>query len=104
MLDVVNNVALFLSPVHEEQSMESAGLQQGMRLVLEAGPAPVGTQMTLTFTAGHAASDKSDNEVIVDMKLTVRECLTIMRNKADLQGRCLFFRLHGINENRRKLQ
>ena len=73
--------------VHEEQSIESAGLQQGMRLVLEAGLAPMGTQMTLTFTPGNSASDTNDMEVIVDMKLTVQDCLTLMRNMAGLEGK-----------------
>ena len=73
--------------MHEEQSIESAGLQQGMRLVLEAGLAPMGTQMTLTFTPDNSASDTNDMEVIVDMKLTVQDCLTLMRNMAELEGK-----------------
>ena len=72
--------------MHEEQSIESAGLQQGMRLVLETGLAPTGTQMTLTFTPGNPGSDKNDMEVIVDMKLTVQDCLTLMKNMAELEG------------------
>ena len=73
--------------MHEEQSIGSAGLQQGMRLVLEAGLAPMGTQMTLTFTPGNSASDTNDIEVIVDMKLTVQDCLTLVRNMAELEGK-----------------
>ena len=64
-----------------------------MRLVLEAGPAPIGTQMILTFTIGHPGSDKSDMEVMVDMKTTVLDCLTITRIKAGLQGECNIFAL-----------
>ena len=47
----------------------------------------MGTQMTLTFTPGNSSSDTSDMEVIVDIKLTVQDCLTLMRNMAGLEGK-----------------
>ena len=85
--------------VHEEQSIDSAGLLQGMRLVLEPGAAPLGTQMTLTFTppAGDPGSEQCHLEVMVDMKLTVQDCLTLMRNKAQLTGKAttITTRCHG---------
>ncbi len=72
--------------VHEQQSIETAGLQQGMRLVLEPGVAPLSSQITLTFTPGNPASDVPDLEVMVDRNITVQECLTCMITKAQLKG------------------
>lgn len=78
--------------MHEEQTIESAGLRQGMRLVLEAGAAPLGTQITLGFTPplppGPATvSDPGTLEVIVDLNCTVQACLTLMCRRTGLNGR-----------------
>ncbi len=82
----MHKIKCLLISVHEQQSIDSAGLQQGMRLVLEPGAAPLSSQITLTFTPGNPTSDKPDLELMVDRNITVQECLACMITKAQLKG------------------
>ena len=73
-------------PVHEDQTLQDVGLQQGMRVVIEPGASPSSNQITLRITHDKAATKWTDLELIVDRTLTVAGLLGLVIQKAQLEG------------------
>jgi ubiquitin carboxyl-terminal hydrolase 40 len=71
-------------PLCEELGVMDAGIQPGMRVVLEPGPAPLSNQISLRFKVKGMTSEF--NDVILNKKCTIQECCHVMVASAGLQG------------------
>jgi hypothetical protein len=58
-------------PLCEELGVMDAGIQPGMRVVLEPGPAPLSNQISLRFKVKGMTSEF--NDVILNKKCTIQE-------------------------------
>ncbi len=70
--------------MHEEQTVDAAGVREGTRLVLEHGAPPLNSQMTLRFCVAPASDP--EREVVVDVTLTVDACLNLMKADVGFRG------------------
>jgi ubiquitin carboxyl-terminal hydrolase 40 len=70
-------------PLHENQSLDQAGVDQGHRIILEPGLAPTAKQLVLRCVVSRGSKEW---EVTVDRSNTVAECCQAMVQAAGLEG------------------
>ncbi|XP_035388075.1 ubiquitin carboxyl-terminal hydrolase 40 [Electrophorus electricus] len=81
-----------LPPVCDHLSVRDAGIRLMTSLCLCHGCAPKASQLFLYFRVGVVPSAGQDREIIVEERLSVKECLTKMLQLADLDGMCWHLR------------
>ena len=69
--------------MHEELQLVVCGVKHGSMLVLEPGPAPRSSEVTLNFACNDL---EASVEVMVDIGVKVKECITIAVNRLGVHG------------------
>lgn len=72
--------------MHEDQSLDAAGLKQGMHVVIEPGAAPLSSEITLSVTHHNPVTKWTDMELTVDKSTKLSTFLQVILKKASLQG------------------
>ncbi|XP_071484115.1 ubiquitin carboxyl-terminal hydrolase 40-like [Diadema antillarum] len=88
-LRISDNALGLLPPLHENQSLEDAGIKRGNIIVIETGLPPESNELTLKF---NVLGDPQSWDVMLDKNTTGNECLQRMLHIAGIEDSAFHLR------------